>query len=526
MHVMTKKYLKLYILAGLSLLSLVGCQKDGQGVTLKAKILPVANGADKLYIQDFSTYWTSGDEVFVNGQSGLAVTVGDNGSATINGVTSSAPYTAVYPSSIVTVASVASSTVNVTLPATQEYREEGDKQIVSVPMAAYTTGTTLEFNNLCSVVKVDVTNSTGDAFRLNSISITASGARLSGEGVLTINGSSSSLAMLDDANSSVSLSFGTSPYELSANASKSFYLVLPAFDQTGIDIVLSTTSGEYSYQKTNSLPANMIAKLALTVDAAQEPPMSGEFTVADGKQVKFALGNLQYSSTGTHATADGNNTTGTWRFAEHQYDQSATGLTSTFKWGTSGYHGIYPNPPNGVNWDPGMDENCDWGKYNAISNGGNTVGYWRTLTSAEWQYVLYSRTTDFYYGTNRWADRRYIKCIVGSTCGLLLFPDSFTWPSSVSLPSYTTAYYFFRDYINGNQKPFTSLSLTVDQFQLFEDEGCVFLPTPSGGTGYWTASRGDDDSQRRLVFIMTSKIDNFSYSFSNEYYVRLVRPIN
>lgn len=528
MHVMTKKYLKLYILAGLSLLSLVGCQKDGQGVTLKAKISPVANGADKLYIDGFSTYWTSGDSVFVNDQSGCAVSINNDGSAIIQGVTSSSSYAAVYPSSIVTSASVsAGSQVNITLPATQVYSQVDGNQIVSVPMAAYTTGTTLDFANLCSVVKVEVTNSTGAAFSLNSITITAEGARLAGAGVLTINqDGSSSITMSEGPTSSVSLSFGTSPYELSANASKSFYLVLPAFDQTGIDIVLSTTSGEYSYQKTNSLPANMIAKLALTVDAAQEPPMSGEFTVADGKQVKFALGNLQYSSTGTHATADGNNTTGTWRFAEHQYDQSATGLTSTFKWGTSGYHGIYPNPPNGVNWDPGMDENCDWGKYNAISNGGNTVGYWRTLTSAEWQYVLYSRTTDFYYGTNRWADRRYIKCIVGSTCGLLLFPDSFTWPSSVSLPSYTTAYYFFRDYINGNQKSFTSLSLTVDQFQLFEDEGCVFLPTPSGGTGYWTASRGDDDSQRRLVFIMTSKIDNFSYSFSNEYYVRLVRPIN
>lgn len=511
MHVMTKKYLKLYILAGLSLLSLVGCQKDGQGVTLKAKISPVANGADKLYIQDLSTYWTSGDKVFVNGQSGLAVTVGDNGSATINGVTSSAPYTAVYPSSIVTDASVASSTVNVTLPATQEYREDNGKQIVAVPMAAYTTGTTLEFKNLCSVVNVDVTNSTGAAFSLNSISITASGARLSGAGVLTVNGSTSSLAMSGDANSSVSLSFGTSPYELSANASKSFYLVLPAFDQTGIDIVLSTTSGEYSYQKTKSLPTNRIAQLNLTVEAAQEPPMSGEFKVdAYGKKVKFALGNLQYSTSGTHATADGNYTTGTWRFAEHQYDASASGWTCSFQWGTSGYEGSYP----GASVLPGTDANYDWGVYNAISNGGNTVGYWRTLTKDEWNYLLHTRNT-----TN--SSRRFVRAKVNGIEGLLLFPDGYTWPTtSIAEPTIGL-------YGNCNKASISISSIDLSgYFDDFQQAGFVFLPgslNSSSANYYWTSDKYS------VVFWTSQGNDCRFWSSSNtsdSRYVRLVHPIN
>lgn len=513
MHVMTKKYLKLYILAGLSLLSLVGCQKDGQGVTLKAKISPVANGTDKLYIDGFSTYWTSGDAVFVNDQSGCAVSINNDGSAIIQGVTSSSSYAAVYPSSIVTSASVsAGSQVNITLPATQVYSQVDGKQIVSVPMAAYTTGTTLDFANLCSVVKVEVTNSTGAAFSLNSISITASGARLSGAGVLTINGSTSSLAMSGDANSSVSLSFGTSPYELSANARKSFYLVLPAFDQTGLDIVLSTPSGEYSYQKTNSLPANMIAQLALTVDAAQEPPMSGEFTINDtGGKVKFALGNLQYSTNGTHATADGNYTTGTWRFAEHQYDASASGWTCSFQWGTSGYNGRYPGNTTVV---PDMRVNYDWGKYNAISNGGNTVGYWRTLTWGEWDFLLHTRQT------TQW-NRKFILCTVNGVSGVLLFPDG--------CDTYPTGQYINSSTFNNPTIAYTRCQLSVEQFQQYEEAGCVFLPACS--YGYWTFSKGDNDDERVSIGLNLrssgSNFPRFSYRYnsSGPFYVRLVHAL-
>lgn len=507
MQEMSKKYLNLFVLAGLSLLSLVGCQKDGQGVTLKAKISPVANGADKLYIDGFSTYWTSGDAVFVNDQS-YELNVSTNGSATIEGVTGSSPYAAVYPSSIVNSdqSVSAGSQVNITLPTTQEYREEGDKQIVSVPMAAYTTGTTLDFYNLCSVVKVDVTNSTGAAFSLNRITITAADAHLAGAGVLTIaSNGNSNIAMSEGATSSVSLDFGNTPDVLSANANKSYYLVLPAFDQTTIDIVLNTTSGEYSYQKTNSLPSNTIAKLDLTVAAAQEPPMSGEFTINDtGGKVRFALGNLQYSTSGTHATADGNNTNGTWRFAEHQYDASATGWTCSFQWGTSGYYGRYP----GTNVVPDMNSNYDWGKYNAISNGGTTVGYWRTLTKDEWEYLLTRRQNN-----------RFIKSTVNGVTGVLLFPDGFAWPNGITFPG--------SGYFNNAQKPYSSLVLSAEQFQQFEQAGCVFLPATQ--SYYWTSSQGTSTNERYLVYFATpgsqTTFQYFSWSYTTSCFVRLVHAL-
>ena len=35
--------------------------------------------------------------------------------------------------------------------------------------------------------------------------------------------------------------------------------------------------------------------------------------------------------------------------------------------------------------------NYDWGVNNAISNGGNEAGLWRTLTIEEWKYLMESR---------------------------------------------------------------------------------------------------------------------------------------
>ncbi|MBO7125520.1 MAG: T9SS type A sorting domain-containing protein, partial [Bacteroidales bacterium] len=45
------------------------------------------------------------------------------------------------------------------------------------------------------------------------------------------------------------------------------------------------------------------------------------FSVAEGKQVYFSMGNLQFNvKQGTHVRADGTTKPGTWRFAENQWD--------------------------------------------------------------------------------------------------------------------------------------------------------------------------------------------------------------
>ena len=60
----------------------------------------------------------------------------------------------------------------------------------------------------------------------------------------------------------------------------------------------------------------------------------------------------------------------------------------------------------------GQYANADWGVYNAISNGGNQAGLWRTLTSDEWKYVINGREGSC-----------FCKATVNGVKGLILIPD-------------------------------------------------------------------------------------------------------
>ena len=155
---------------------------------------------------------------------------------------------------------------------------------------------------------------------------------------------------------------------------------------------------------------------------ATDGALDGKFTInANGDQVLFSQGNLQYQAS-----------TDTWRFAENQWDTigagneaiSATneGWIDLFGWATSGWNGgtavnyqpwASTNNPGGYaqewnyfgygpDWlDADNHEqyhnidsiwaNYDWGVYNAISNGGNQAGMWRTLSRAEWNYIINKR---------------------------------------------------------------------------------------------------------------------------------------
>ena len=121
------------------------------------------------------------------------------------------------------------------------------------------------------------------------------------------------------------------------------------------------------------------------------------FSVSPTKKVYFAKGNLQYRAS-----------TNTWRFAENQWDtiglsnqnRSATyeGWIDVFCYGSSGYNGAKPyefydenDVFSIIDQDDIAGTNYDWGVYNPISNAGNKVGLWRTLTYEELEYLLYER---------------------------------------------------------------------------------------------------------------------------------------
>lgn len=304
------------------------------------------------------------------------------------------------------------------------------------------------------------------------------------------------------------------------------------------------------------LSLSIIDSLTFFSEASEEPlpepdptptPAGGigVFTVAEGKTVAFASGNLQYNAAqGSHYCADGSVQQGTWRFAEHQYDyigdanrnisQSYDGWIDLFGWGTSGYNNT-ANDPSAQRYQPwestmtevstvpidsvlncetveitgeceweytqyadatyneygygpstnmpdpnltGTSANYDWGVYNAISNAGNAVGLWRTLSSAEWDYL---------FNTRKNAQFLWSQGTVNGVVGMIILPDNFKKPLDISWTY--------------QAKNWTTNTYTTEQWATLEALGAVFLPA----SGY---------SQRAYVF----EVQNEGRYWSTSYY--------
>mgnify|MGYP007101930691 FL=1 len=232
--------------------------------------------------------------------------------------------------------------------------------------------------------------------------------------------------------------------------------------------------------------SNYFTTTTVTTGDTQQAPgaLSGSFSVSGTRKVLFSMGNLQYSASGSHSVADNRTLPGTWRFAEHQYDyvgQANTMISSSymgwidlFGFGTSGWNsGAYAYQPYDASWEDydycsanlaGNYENADWGIYNAISNGGDLPGRWRTLTKDEWDYLLYRRTN---------ATNKVGHATVNGMQGIVILPDDWRLPSSCTFTpdNYDYSYYYgeYRGFYYTN-------TYSVTQWDDMESRGAVFLP--------------------------------------------------
>ena len=273
----------------------------------------------------------------------------------------------------------------------------------------------------------------------------------------------------------------------------------------------------------------------------------GLFSVSEGKKVRFSKGNLQYTTTGTHTVAKYSfgDTTGTWRFAEHQYDyigdansnmsSSYTGWIDLFGWGTSGctdyvnLHHPWETSITDDDYSPygGQDLSTDWGWSNSISNGGNQPGMWRTLAAEEWAYFLKARTAST---INSVANARWVKAVVNETNGLIIFPDIFTMPSDMSDPSG----------INSHTAPCSDNIYTEYQWSKMENAGCIFLPAAGSRSGntvvgepgkegwYWSSSLNSTYGSQAwaMTFYYTHTVSQNWFERHQGSSVRLVKDAN
>ena len=311
------------------------------------------------------------------------------------------------------------------------------------------------------------------------------------------------------------------------NTSKYVALIPSVTTETVINFDSNSKTGSLTFYR-GIKPASFYSDggEALAVAAEAGSGIPGTFSVSASKKVFFSKGNLQYQAS-----------TGTWRFAENQYDfvgnssvgnvyETIGGIANTkcdntqiadnyegwidlFGWGTSGYnHGATNYQPYKIdknvayyyaygNKDYDLDSEdgkADWGIQNSSSII-NSYEYhtWRTLTSAEWQYLFNTssgRCTEGVY---------FCKCRIQTETstyvnGIIVLPDN--WDN--------TYYAFPSDWYNkpaiGYDKVTVSIENWINQIQ---NNGGVFIPaagkrsgtsySDSGYMDYWSSTHYNDN---------------------------------
>lgn len=239
-----------------------------------------------------------------------------------------------------------------------------------------------------------------------------------------------------------------------------------------------------------------------TVTVIQEGALPGKFSVDSGTQVYFSKGNLQLSAANT------------WKFADNQWDYFGTSQLDNhrdlFGWGTGN------NPNQVIANDGDYATFSDWGDNTDLQSQLGTG--WRTLTSAEWTYLLNTR-----------AGTLYCKATVNGVSGLVIFPDSYSHPTGpAAVASANTAY-----------AAYASNIWSDENWTKMETAGAVFLPAAGyrndtsvssvGSYGsYWSSTPNDTNTDHAYYLYFYSSDVNPA-SKLHRYYgysVRLVRDAN
>ena len=237
--------------------------------------------------------------------------------------------------------------------------------------------------------------------------------------------------------------------------------------------------------------------------------INGKFTInADGDQVYFAQGNLQY-----HAT------TLEWQFAQHQWETMGAGnenisdiyagYIDLFGWGTANH------PTDTSKNKADYRTFVDWGT-NRILNGGYKADLWRTLSGAEWHYVI-SRNSGNLFGVGS----------VGEAYGVFLLPDNWELPTGLTFTS-------------GDGTTITN-TYSLEDWAKMEANGAVFLPAQGGtragneveigyGSEYWGSNLYTQDQPFTLCILKDELSNDLLVDVSNltnftGLNVRLVQPV-
>ena len=438
------------------------------------------------------------------------------------------PYTALYPAAMWT---------NISTVVLPEVQRTPDGRLQGMPMHAVSPHFGMQFHHLCGVVRFRL-----QASSAVSISRIAVATDRNTNGSATVSGQGTSLSLSTPTGSNVT----TLSCEVSQSIASQhdFYMYLPAGSYSTFRILFTAADGSVCMKTANSaitVERAQITTITLSGLTFTEHRFTSEYYGANS--VVIAPGNLQYVGSASSPY---------WRFAARQYESlgTTTGQNSNnvnvdrdlFGWATSGWNNgnvfYHPYSTDTINryrgvpnrrcngWGYGRkDENgCsngnlieysnqDWGVYNAISNGGNTAGQWRTPVSTEWDFIL----------TDRDDAIRYAKGTVAGKVGLMVFPDGYSHPAGLTaLASVNTA-----------SAAYSANQYSAAEWLQMEAAGAVFMPvtgrrdirtvTMANDAYYWAANSAGEGPAYAFYFDQSTVY--FSYTFKKYFgnAVRLVR---
>lgn len=521
-------FIPLVSLAVISLVS-TSCKKEESGERLTSFYAASeddnSEGEGKTHLSGTTMYWDANDSVSLWGanDSRRYIYKAAYGGSTIarfdyartgNAPILNAPYIVGYPSCYWTSKNV------LTLPATQQYVANGAKDI---PQYSYTpssssssfssTSPSLRFFNVCGLVRLYLTKSNT---YISSISITTNTAVYGNFSISTSSQYSGypyyeynyipSTSYVGNGGNTVTLVCNT-PQSISGG--KYFYIYLPARTYSQFEIVITTSDNRTITKRANgsiSVGRSQITTITLGSNDLNFDGylacLPGLFSVSGSRHVMFSAGNLQCVN-------------GMWGFAEHQYDY--LGSYSSTEWDLFGW--------STETTDFGMSTSTNNSDYSSVFwdwgtaiNPGAANTPWRTLTDAEWTYLLSGRPN----ASNLWGMATITTSSSSTVRGLVLLPDNWTSISSVPFTP--------RGSVNANQ-------LSQAQWQEMETNGAVFLPAAGNRSGttlnntgvngnYWTATSDGSENAFYMGFASATVSANRSGVRRTGRAVRLVQNAN
>lgn len=272
-----KKYFVAACLLAAGLLSLTSCGEKDSIESLTAHFETPTAGT-KCHLEGANPILVTGDSAYVNdGVFGFEFENGDP-ILKVNHASDNV-YRAIFPASIVDVEANSDiahlNSVRVIIPSVQTYELENGVQKVDMPMISYPDGYLLWFKNMCSIVRVNVINTTSSPISMANIQVSNNVTGQSGSGYVYLAGSTHvrvptatnlPVTTVDQlsTNRFVQLNFNDADVTIAAGASAVFSLIVAPFSGAteGMNIRVNTVANGFrdlSLPDVSSLERNTIA---------------------------------------------------------------------------------------------------------------------------------------------------------------------------------------------------------------------------------------------------------------------------